>query len=85
MEPNHQNLIRSNYTTLVKKMSAVPVAGFLYASNIITDEMKQQIEVEKTSYDKNRKLISIILRRGPSAFQGLKKALLKANQRELSN
>lgn len=85
MEPNHQNLIRSNYTTLVKKMSAVPVAGFLYASNIITDEMKQQIEVEKTSYDKNRKLISIILRRGPSAFQGLKRALLKANQRELSN
>lgn len=60
------------------------VAGHLYASHIITDEMRQQIEAEKTSYDKNRKLLNIILRRGSTAFMGLRKALLKANQGDLS-
>lgn len=46
--------------------------------------MRQQIEAEKTSYDKNRKLISIILRRGARAFWGLRKAFMKANQGYLS-
>lgn len=60
------------------------VAGNLYASHVITDEMRQQIEAEKTSYDKNRKLLSIILRRGSMAFLGLRKALMKVNQGDLS-
>jgi hypothetical protein len=65
-------------------MMAIPVAGHLYASNIITDEMRQQIEAEKNSHDRNRKLISIILRRGSSAFMGLRMALMKADQADLS-
>lgn len=84
MENKHQNLIKANYSTLVKKMMAIRVAEHLYASNIITDEMRQQIEAEKTSYDQNRKLISIILRRGSRAFMGLRVALMKANQADLS-
>lgn len=84
MENKHQNLIKANYSILVKKMMAIQVAEHLYASNIITDEMRQQIEAEKTSYDQNRKLISIILRRGSRAFMGLRVALMKANQANLS-
>ncbi|XP_061170461.1 uncharacterized protein LOC133179791 [Saccostrea echinata] len=84
MENKHQNLIKANYSILVKKMMAIRVAEHLFASNIITDEMKQQIEAEKTSYDQNRKLISIILRRGSRAFVGLRMALMKANQTDLS-
>lgn len=72
MENKHQNLIKANYSILVKKMMAIQVAEHLYASNIITDEMRQQIEAEKISYDQNRKLISIILRRGSRAFMGLR-------------
>ncbi|XP_052692814.1 uncharacterized protein LOC128171101 [Crassostrea angulata] len=84
MENKHQNLIKANYSTLVKKMMAIRVAEHMYASNIITDEMRQQIEAAKTSYDQNRKLISIILRRGSRAFMGLRVALMKANQADLS-
>lgn len=51
---------------------------------IITDEMRQQIKAERTSYDQNEKLLSIILRRGPRAFSGLRMALKKANQTDLS-
>lgn len=84
MEQKHQNVIKANYSTLVKKMVAVSVAGHLYNSNIITEEMREQIEAEKTNYDKSRKLISIILGRGSRAFMGLRTALMKANQADLS-
>lgn len=84
MEKIHQDIIKANYSTLVRNMMTSSVAGHLFASNVITDEMRQQIEAEKTSYDRNRKLLSIILRRGPRAFTGLQMALLKSNQRDLS-
>lgn len=84
MEQKHQDLIKANYSTLVRNMIPVSVAGHLYALHIITDEMRQQIEAEMTNYDKNRKLLSIILRRGSRAFMGLRKALMKANQGDLS-
>ncbi|XP_061162650.1 uncharacterized protein LOC133171877 [Saccostrea echinata] len=84
MEQKHQDLIKVNYTTLVKKMTSSSVVGHLLVSNIITDEMRQQIEAEKSSYDRNRKLLHIILRGGPKAFRGLRMALMKSNQTELS-
>ncbi|XP_052693451.1 uncharacterized protein LOC128171728 [Crassostrea angulata] len=84
MEKIHQDIIKANYSTLVRNMMTSSVAEHLFASNVITDEMRQQIEAEKTSYDRNRKLLSIILRRGPRAFTGLRMALLKSNQRDLS-
>lgn len=84
MEQKHQNVIKANYSTLVKKMVAVSVAGHLYNSNIITEEMREQIEAEKNNYDKSRKLISIILGTGSRAFMGLRTALMKANQADLS-
>ncbi|XP_061190802.1 uncharacterized protein LOC133198880 [Saccostrea echinata] len=84
MEQNQQDVIKKNYSTLVKKIKTSTVARHLYDSNIITDEMKQQIETEKTNYDQNRKLLSIILRRGQKAFRGLRMALMKAGQTDLS-
>lgn len=84
MEQQHQNLIKKNYSTLVRKMKTSTVVRHLYDSNIITDEMKQQIETEKTDYDQNRKLLSIVLRREPKAFRGLRMALLKAGQIDIS-
>jgi hypothetical protein len=84
MEQYQQNLIKSNYSTLVKEMNAIPVAGYLMKDHVITDEQQQQIQFEKTTYSRNRKLLSIILRKGPKAFYGLKRALLKAGQNELA-
>lgn len=78
MEKIHQDIIKANYSTLVRNMMTSSVAEHPFASNVITDEMRQQIEAEKTSYDRNRKLLSIILRRGPRVFTGLRMALLKS-------
>lgn len=84
MEQKYQDIIKANYTTLVRKIQTSSVTRHLFASNIITEEMKQQIEAEKSSIEGNRKLISIILRRGPDAFRGFRTALMKANQADLS-
>ncbi|XP_061190600.1 uncharacterized protein LOC133198533 [Saccostrea echinata] len=84
MEQYQQNLIKSNYSTLVKEMKAIPVAGYLMKDHVITDEMHQQIQFEKTTYSRNRKLLSIILKKGPKAFHGLKRALLKAGQNDVA-
>lgn len=83
MEQYQQNLIKSNYSTLVKEMKAIPVAGYLMKDHIISDEMQQQIQFEKTTYGRNRKLLSLILKKGPKAFHGLKRALLKVSQNNL--
>lgn len=84
MEQKYQDIIKANYTTLVRKIKTSSVTRHLFASNIITEEMKQQIEAEKSSIEGNRNLISIILRRGPDAFRGFRMALMKANQADLS-
>ncbi|XP_061191755.1 uncharacterized protein LOC133199995 [Saccostrea echinata] len=65
-------------------MKATPVAKYLFADKVITDEMQQEIQFEKTGYSRNRKLLRIILGRGPRGFHGLKRALLKAQQNDLS-
>lgn len=85
MEQKYQDIIKANYTTLVRKKKTSSVTRYLFASNIITEEMKQQIEAEKSSIEGNRKLISIILRRGPDAFRGFRMALMKVNQAAMSN
>lgn len=63
-------IIKANVTILVKKIQTSSVVRHVFASNIITDEMKQQIKAETSIIDGNRKLLSIILRRGPYAFRG---------------
>lgn len=84
MEQYQQHLIQTNYSTLVKEMKAIPVAGYLMKDHIITDELQQQIQFEKTIYNRNRKILNLILRKGPKAFYGLKRALLKAGQNDLA-
>lgn len=84
IEQYQQNLIKPNYSTLVKEMKAIPVAGYLMKNHIITDEMQQHIQFEKTMYSRNRKLLSLILKRGPKAFHGLNRAPLKAVQNDFA-
>lgn len=47
MEKIHQDIIKATYSTLVRNMMTSSVAGHLVASNVITDEMRQQIEAKK--------------------------------------
>ncbi|XP_062616429.1 uncharacterized protein LOC134278120 [Saccostrea cucullata] len=65
-------------------MTATWVAQRLYEDGIITEDMRETISSQRTNNEQNRKLISIILRRGPKAFTGLRKALMKSGHLNLS-
>ncbi|XP_062604155.1 uncharacterized protein LOC134265975 [Saccostrea cucullata] len=84
MEQKHQELIKRNYSVLVKNMTAAWVAQRLYEDMIISEEMRESIMVQKTRSEQNRKLISIILKKGPKGFIGFRKALIKSGHKDLS-
>lgn len=84
MEQKHQDIIKRNYSVLVKKMTATWVAERLFEDGIITAEMKENIITQQTGFEQSRKLISFILRRGSKAFIGFRKALLKSGHHDLS-
>ena len=50
----------------------------LHNMKILTDEMKENIEVEQNRFSKARKLLDIVARRGPHAFTALRMSLIKA-------
>ena len=60
MEQYQQHLIQTNYSTLVKEMKAIPVAGYIINEHILTDELQQQIQFEKTTYSRKRKILNLI-------------------------
>ena len=73
MEQYKQHFIKTNYSTLVKEMKAIPVAGYIINEHILTDELQQQIQFEKTTYSRKRKILNLILRTGPKTPYGLKR------------
>lgn len=70
MEQKHQDIIKRNYSVLVKKKPATWVAERLFEDGIITEEMKENIITQKPGFEQSRKLISFILRRSSKAFIG---------------
>ena len=84
MEQRHKDIIKKNYDALVKHMNVHGVLMHLRGVKVLSEEMKQTIEIEKTQYAKSRKLLSVIQRRGPFAFAALRTALLKAGNNSLA-
>ncbi|XP_060079955.1 caspase-2-like [Ylistrum balloti] len=80
MEDVDRKKLTSNRSYLVKNIyKTMNVVDKLMDDGIITDGMKQDIEAERTNDDKNRKLLDIIPRRGPKAFEGFLKALVESD------
>lgn len=80
MEENHKETIRRNYTFLIGNMMPESVMDFLLQENVITPYMKEDIEVCRTRRDKIVKMIDILIRRGPSAFNVFIDALRNTDQ-----
>ena len=84
MEDVHREILRRNYSTLVRDMSPELVVEELYKDSILTLEMKETILMQLTRFAKNRKLLDIIPKRGQRAFHSFCLALEKAGQLNLS-
>lgn len=80
MDDVDRGKLTSNRSFMVKNITkTMTVVDKLMDERIITDGMKQDIEAERTPDDKNRKLLDIIPRRGPKAFQAFLKALVETD------
>lgn len=84
MEDAHREILRRNYSTLVRDMSPELVAEELYKDSILTLEMKETILMQLTRFAKNRKMLDIVPKRGQRAFHSFCLALEKAGQSHLS-
>ena len=82
MEGIHRDGIRKSWTSIINNLSSENVSyitDFLVSNNILTLSMKEEIESEKLASSKTRRLLTIIVRRGPKAFQALIESFLFNN------
>uniref|UniRef100_A0A914XG52 CARD domain-containing protein n=1 Tax=Plectus sambesii TaxID=2011161 RepID=A0A914XG52_9BILA len=66
-------------------MSAEELAVRLQANNFLTPHQADLIRTEKTSYEKNQKLIDFVQKRGPEVFRCFMKSLKETGQKNISD
>lgn len=77
MEDKHRELLRRNYSMLVREMSPQLVAEKLYSKCIFTLEMKEVVLTQLTRFAKSRKILDFLRKRGKTAFHSFCCALEK--------
>ncbi|KAL3852242.1 hypothetical protein ACJMK2_015910 [Sinanodonta woodiana] len=80
MEESHKKAIRQNWSFLIQNIEIISLTDCLREDSTLTDDMCEQIEVERTSRDKISKFLNIIQRRGPQAFGRLIAGLERTDQ-----
>lgn len=70
MDEQDRNKLKTNRTFIIKNLeNVVDVVDRLLSNNVVTDGMKEDIEAEKGKSSQIRKMLDILPRRGPEAFQ----------------
>ena len=80
MEDIHRKAIRKSWTTLINSITNEQTShmmDYLVENEVLTMGMREEIEYERKTSDRNRKLFGLIPKRGPRAFQTLVDALLQ--------
>lgn len=71
MEHIHREAIRKNWTYLLENLMIDDLLDYLLSHSIISDNMKEEVEIQGTRREKATQLLFIIQKRGPQAFQAL--------------
>ena len=80
MEDVHRNAIRKSWTSIINNLLSKDISyisDFLLGRNILTMGMVDEIDCETYTADKTRKLMSIVQRRGPTAFETFINSLIQ--------
>lgn len=75
MEKKHRELLRRNRVALVQDLDAKQLLNYIWQEGILTDNDVETIKVESTRNARAEKLLDIIPRRGPKAFDVFCEAL----------
>ncbi|XP_062576248.1 death domain-containing protein CRADD-like [Saccostrea cucullata] len=71
MEHRHREAIRKNWTFLLENLIVDELMDFLISHSILTENMKEEVEIQRTRREKATQLLFIVQKRGPQAFQTL--------------
>lgn len=71
MEHSHKEAIRKNWTYLLENLMVDDLLDYLISHSIITENMKEEVEIQRTRREKATQLLFIVQKRGPKAFQTL--------------
>ena len=75
MEVNIREKLQAHWVRLIKDLIVDDLAHHLFAEKVLTEPMLEEVLHKKTTRDKNYALLSILQKRGPSAYPIFLKAL----------
>ncbi|KAK3107707.1 hypothetical protein FSP39_020486 [Pinctada imbricata] len=84
MEAKQRENIRQNYRQLLKEMSVETISDILFQLGVMTKQINETIRIPILRYDRARKRLDIIPRRGPLAFNAFCTALDRVGQNHLA-
>lgn len=83
-EKDKRSLVQCR-TKLIRDLEVNPVLLQLFEAGILTADQVEKISCNDTSGRKNRALIDILPKRGPTAFKFFLEALINTGQRHLND
>lgn len=83
MDDKHRDILRRHWSELRRDLEPTKLLPFLVSILDVTDE--QEVKVKLTREDRIDKLLEILPRRGPKAFDEFVKALQEAGQSFLAS
>nr|AAZ95018.1 caspase 3-like protein [Anemonia viridis] len=75
MEQIHRDALRSNRQALIQDLEASKIASNLYGTGILDENDKDKVNAGDTNADRAEKLLDILPRKGPKAFNAFCDAL----------
>ena len=75
MDKKHRELLRKNRLALVQDLEAARLLNYLFQENCLSENNVENIKVQPTPRTKAEKLLDILPRKGPQAFDVFCRAL----------
>ena len=69
MNEDHRKILRQKREIFLKDLDARKAASMLYARDIFSEDDKDEVNAMKTAYQQREKVLDILPRKGPKAFQ----------------
>lgn len=83
MEEKHRKLLRSKRMDLARDLDGELVASHLFSQGIFSEEEKDLVQSIATLQQKNEKLLDILPKKGPTAFDAFCDILKELNMNHL--
>lgn len=78
MNQTHRSVLQRNRVEIIEGIAnPKDVSEGLYINGVFTESMKQEVEAEETLFDKVQKILDIVPKQGPQAFDKFYEALLQ--------